>query len=157
MIETMKIYGYSGVGTAMIGTGYVPLTIGTGLVMVGERLIDCGMWLQNKGSEMKLTSIGLEMLEKGELDRSFVQQEANVRGVGFSEALRMIVKQKLEKTVAEQSNVQQKEEPIVTAETAPEQTTPKVTVENPKVEKIEKIETEEDELGVAMAAAAALV
>lgn len=155
MLETMKIYGYSGAGTVMMGTGCIPLTMGTGLVMVGERLIDCGMWLQNKGSKMKLTSIGLEMLEKGDLDRSFVQQEANARGVGFSEALRMIVKQKLEET-AGQSNVQQKEEPTVTAETAP---VSKVTVENPKVEKVkevEKVETEE-ELGAAMAAAAALV
>ena len=78
---------YSGVGTGLVTAGYIPLAIGTGLVTAGSYLIDCGMWMQNKGAECKLYAAGLKALKEGELDKAKVNKLAKKNNWSFKEAL----------------------------------------------------------------------
>ncbi len=83
----VKSTAYSVTGTGLTGLGYVPLTIGTGLVTAGSYMIDAGNWLLNKGAECKLYADGLKAMNAGKIDKTEVEQIAKANNWSFKTAL----------------------------------------------------------------------
>lgn len=107
----VKSTAYSVTGTGLTGLGYIPLTVGTGLVTAGSYLIDAGNYLLNKGAECKLYADGLKALREGKMDKAQIEATAKACNCSFKAALIDAYIQMMQAQPTQQSTVQPTPQP----------------------------------------------